>query len=34
MRTEMDVLVIESLIFIKEEQPEWKEANWKLMFND
>jgi carbamoyltransferase len=33
MRTEMDVLVIESLIFLKEEQPEWKEKKW-LMVND
>ncbi len=29
MRTEMDVLVIGDLVFLKEEQPEWKEANWR-----
>ncbi|HYW96719.1 MAG TPA: carbamoyltransferase C-terminal domain-containing protein, partial [Bacteroidales bacterium] len=29
MRTEMDVLVIGDLLFLKEEQPEWKEKNWR-----
>lgn len=33
MRTEMDVLVVEDYIFIKEQQPEWKETdNWQLEF--
>lgn len=29
MRTEMDVLVIGNLVFFKEDQPEWKEINWR-----
>ncbi len=29
MRTEMDVLVLGDLLFLKEEQPEWKEKNWR-----
>ncbi len=29
MRTEMDVLVIGDLLFLKEEQPEWKEKDWR-----
>ena len=33
MRTEMDVLVVGSHIFIKEEQPDWKQTdNWKEEF--
>ncbi len=33
MRTEMDVLVVENYIFLKEEQPEWKEKdNWQEEF--
>jgi carbamoyltransferase len=33
MRTEMDVLVVENHIFLKEEQPEWKEKdNWQEEF--
>ena len=33
MRTEMDVLVVEDYIFVKEQQPEWKETdNWQLEF--
>ncbi|MBE0653072.1 MAG: carbamoyltransferase [Bacteroidales bacterium] len=29
MRTEMDVLVLNDFVFLKEEQPEWKEKGWK-----
>jgi carbamoyltransferase len=30
MRTDMDYLVIGDFLFIKSEQPEWKEANdWR-----
>jgi carbamoyltransferase len=33
MRTEMDVLVVENFIFLKEEQPVWQEKdNWKEEF--
>lgn len=33
MRTEMDVLVVENFVFLKEEQPEWKEKdNWQEEF--
>ena len=33
MRTEMDVLVIEDYIFIKSEQPEYKESgDWTSEF--
>lgn len=33
MRTHMDVLVIDNLIFIKEEQPEWQQVdNWQEEF--
>ena len=27
MRTEMDILVLENVVFIKTEQPEWKEKD-------
>jgi carbamoyltransferase len=29
MRTEMDVLVLGDLLLLKEEQPEWKEKDWR-----
>ena len=33
MRTEMDVLVVENYIFLKEQQPEWQEKdNWQEEF--
>ena len=33
MRTHMDVLVIDNLIFLKEEQPQWQQSdNWKEQF--
>ena len=33
MRTEMDVLVLENCVLVKEEQPEWKEeGDWKEEF--
>ena len=33
MRTEMDILVIENYLFLKTDQPDWKEIdNWKEEF--